>query len=146
MFPPFPFLCPCRSLFLFLPLSAIAIDEMLDNVCRWFHHIVSWRVAIAAYNIFDVIAFAYMTHYAIQGLFSQRISDSFLLCLRVHCLHFFLFSLPHVGLRPAVLSWRLLHRWGSCSLVHRYSMAYSVLADRHCRWHHFKYEKRSSLG
>lgn len=65
-------LFPCV---LFPPLAPIAGDEGLRNVCRWFQHNVSWCIAVRRYHVFHVIAFSYLTHYAIHGVFSRRISN-----------------------------------------------------------------------
>lgn len=50
---------------------------MLWNLGRQFHRLVSWRIAIPADDIFDAIAFSYITLYAIRAIFMWRISDIF---------------------------------------------------------------------
>lgn len=97
--------------FVLVPLLApIACDEMLENEGRQLHRIVTWHVAVAAYHVCNVIAFPFMTHYAIHLEFSGRISDIILYKSRVPCMRFFWLSVSLVFLRPVVLGWRLVRR------------------------------------
>lgn len=131
---PMPFSLSLSSCVLFLHLAPIACNEMLGEMARQFDCIVRWRVAIPAYHVFEVIAFPCMTDFAIHGVFSRRMSDIILFQSPVPCLHFFSFSIGLFVLRLAVLSWRLLRRWGYFNPVHRYTVAYAVLVNHHCRW------------
>lgn len=75
-----PSLSPC---ILFPHPGPITCNEMLGDVDRRFHRIVSWRVALPVHDTFDVIAFHYMTQYVISDVFSQLISYILLFQLRV---------------------------------------------------------------
>lgn len=103
-------------------------------------------MAVPWCHILDVIAFPYMTQYAIHREFSSRISDIFLFCIRVLCVPFFWFSVVIVGLRAVVIGWRLFRLWSNCSPVHGYSIAYTVFFNRHSRWRHFNQVKKSKAG
>lgn len=111
---------------LYLNLAPIAYEEMLTGMCRPLHRIVSWAVAIPAYEVFDGIASPYMTHHAIHGIYLPRISDILLFHFRVPCVRIFSFSVGLVGLGNVLLSSRLLRHGGYFSPDRKYSIAYAV--------------------
>lgn len=63
---------------------------------RRLRHIVSWRVAVPSYYVFDVIASLYKETYAIHSEFLWCISDILLFQSRVPGVHFFSFSVSLV--------------------------------------------------
>lgn len=74
---------------LFQHSASTASDSLLGNVGTRLHRVLSWSVAIPSYDIVGVIAFPYMTQYAILGLFSPPLSDGPIFRLRVRCERFF---------------------------------------------------------
>lgn len=42
---------------------------MLCYICRWFHSIIGWSVAVPTYNVLDVFDFVDVSHNAIEGMF-----------------------------------------------------------------------------
>lgn len=71
---------------------------MLVDVVRQLDRIVSRRVVIPLYDVIDVIAFPYRTHYLIHGILLRRISDILLFLSRVPCVHFSKFCISLVAL------------------------------------------------
>lgn len=76
---------------------------MLSNVGGHFYRIVSWRVAVPAYKIFDFIGFPLMRYNSIQGILFPHISYLLLCLLRVCCMWFFSFSVGLLALPLVVL-------------------------------------------
>lgn len=77
---------------------------MIRDVGSLFYRIGPWLVVPKANEVFDVIAFPYMTHYAIHSVFLRRIRDILLLLSRVPCAPFSI-SVNLVAFRPALLDW-----------------------------------------
>lgn len=57
---------------------------MIGDAGQRLQGIVSWRVALRAYDVLEVISFTYMTHYASCSVFSCCIKDILLFPLPVH--------------------------------------------------------------
>lgn len=126
----FPFILHCLLTF-FLHLAVVGNDKILGNVSSWLHGSVSWRGIVPEYGVFDVMAFHYMTHYAIHGDLSRYVSDIVHVKSRITFVRVFMFSIVLVALHPVVLGWHLLRRWDYCSPVQNFGIEYFVLFD--CR-------------
>lgn len=124
-------LWPCV---LFPPPAPFACNEMLWNVGRCFHPIVSWRGAVPGHGLSDLIDSSYMNYDEIQGVLSRCINDILLSHMRVRPTRVVTFIVVQAGMRPVLLGWRLLRRWSCSSPVHRYNIAYVIFVDGHCRW------------
>lgn len=72
-------------------------DEILSDVGRQLHPIVSQRIAVLVYNIFDVITISDMLHFVIHGVLLRHIRETLLFCSCVTCLHLFSVSVHLVG-------------------------------------------------
>lgn len=134
--------CPWRSASGFHTLRQYCVKKCSRRVGRRSHPIVSWRIAIPAYDDF---LFPYMTHNAIQSVILQRISDIQLFMPRfppgVSSYSVFVSSL-YVLVSPVgvFFSAALTLSWFTAKVLYR--MTYAIFLDCYCRWLHFSYAKR----
>lgn len=124
--------------------ALISINDVLRNVVWRAYHIIRWCVAVAALKVSILIAFTYITAYAIN-FFSRRVGEFFCDRLSFSFVDFVATVVHRVVWRVLSIALRDSHRWRQCDLVDWFFISDSLFIYRDSRQWKIYYLMRAYL-